>query len=65
MALTTVGCESSKLSRVTGTVSVDGALVKTGAISFVPVDGKSQITGAEIRDGGKYPAATHCKLTGP
>jgi hypothetical protein len=36
---------------VSGTISVDGAPVKSGSIAFFPTDGKSSTSGAEIVDG--------------
>ncbi len=40
---------------VSGVVMVDGKPAATGAIAFIPVDGKSPTAGAEIKD-GKYTA---------
>jgi len=48
------GCsDGAKLGDVVGTVSVDGVLAETGAISFFPVDGQGPTTGAAIV-AGKY-----------
>jgi hypothetical protein len=38
---------------VSGSVSLDGAPVKTGVIRFVPIDGKTTTAGGEIKE-GKY-----------
>jgi hypothetical protein len=40
---------------VTGTVTVDGKPAPRGAVTFIPVDGKSQTAGGEIKD-GRYTA---------
>ena len=48
------GCgPASKLASITGTVNVNGQPVEKGSISFIPVDGSTQVTGAEIIT-GKY-----------
>jgi hypothetical protein len=47
------GCSDNKTGQVSGTVLVDGQPIEKGAISFVPVDGKGQTAGGEIKD-GKY-----------
>ena len=50
------GCDSGPpMGDVTGTVTVNGAPAKTGAVSFFPVDGKAGTAGAVIED-GKYSA---------
>ena len=45
------GCSDPTIGTVSGTVTVDGAPVKSGSIAFFPVDGKSSTSGAEIVDG--------------
>lgn len=50
-----VGCGRANVGIVTGAVTVDGAPAKEGSIAFFPQDGKSQTSGAEIRD-GRYTA---------
>ena len=51
-----IGCaKESDTGVVTGTVTLDGAPLKTGQIRFVPVDGQSPTAGAVITD-GKYTA---------
>jgi hypothetical protein len=47
------GCGGASMGEVSGTVKVDGEPLKTGAILFVPVDGKTQTAGGTI-DGGSY-----------
>jgi hypothetical protein len=49
------GCGRDRMSEVSGTVKVDGKAAETGAISFIPADGKAPTTGAEI-SGGIYRA---------
>mgnify|MGYP006952624399 CR=1 FL=1 len=49
-----LGCgPESNMTTVTGTVTVDGAVPDQGSISFIPVDGMTQTTGAVIEK-GKY-----------
>jgi hypothetical protein len=50
-AFAAAGCAEPTRGVVTGTVTIDGAPAKSGAIAFFPVDGKSQTTGAAIIDG--------------
>jgi hypothetical protein len=50
-ALVAPGCTGSTYPEVSGRVTVDGAPAKTGAITFIPVDGQSPTAGAEIVDG--------------
>ena len=45
------GCGGEKEAEVTGIVRFEGEPVKSGAISFYPVDGKSRTSGSEIHDG--------------
>jgi len=47
------GCDGSGLADVSGTVTVDGAPVEEGSITFVPADGQGQTAGGPIKD-GKY-----------
>lgn len=48
------GCgPESKMTSVSGTVSVDGKPAEKGSISFIPVDGMTSTTGAVIEN-GKY-----------
>jgi hypothetical protein len=47
------GCSDPTVGTVSGTVTVDGAPVKSGSITFFPLDGRSSTSGAEIVD-GKY-----------
>ncbi len=49
------GCSEPTEGVVSGTVIVDGEPAKTGAITYIPVDGKSPTAGAVITD-GKYTA---------
>jgi hypothetical protein len=49
------GCGRDGMSEVSGTVTVDGKAAETGAISFIPADGKAPTTGTEI-NGGRYTA---------
>jgi hypothetical protein len=44
------GCSSTE-GQVSGVVTVDGEEVKSGAITFVPVDGKGTTTGGKIENG--------------
>jgi hypothetical protein len=59
--LASAGCGSadqkSPRVQVSGVVTLDGAPLESGQISFVPKDGKLQPTGAEIGAGGKFSAA--------
>lgn len=49
-----IGCgPESKMTSVSGTVTVDGKAPESGAISFIPVDGMTATTGAVITQ-GKY-----------
>jgi hypothetical protein len=51
---TAPGCSSGAASsQISGTVTLDGAPLKTGQIRFVPVDGQTPTAGAVITD-GKY-----------
>jgi hypothetical protein len=45
------GCTDNSMSVVSGQVTVDGQPAEKGTISFFPVDGKTQSTGGEIRNG--------------
>ena len=45
------GCGGGSIGEVSGTVKVDGEPLKTGAILFVPADGKTQTAGGNIEDG--------------
>jgi hypothetical protein len=45
------GCSEPTVGTVSGTITVDGAPVKSGSIAFFPVDGRSSTSGAEIVDG--------------
>jgi hypothetical protein len=64
------GCSGErKLVTVSGTVTLDGEPVESGAILFVPVDGQAQTTGGEIRH-GRYsvqvpPGAMKVSLSAP
>jgi len=51
------GCDggSSDLGDISGAVTYDGKPVEDGAISFIPMDGKSPTAGGTIKD-GKYTA---------
>ena len=49
-----VGCgPESNMTRVSGTVTVDGEVPAQGSIAFIPLDGAAPTTGAVI-DQGKY-----------
>jgi hypothetical protein len=49
------GCADQNVGTVSGTITVDGAPVKSGSIAFFPVDGKASTSGAEIV-AGQYTA---------
>ena len=50
------GCAPSDgLSQVSGTITLDGKPLETGAITFTPADGQSPTAGATIQ-AGKYTA---------
>lgn len=51
VAVLASGCSKRTKGTISGTVTVDGAAPKTGAITFYPSDGKAQTAGAQIRDG--------------
>jgi hypothetical protein len=51
LLLAAVGCGSSSLGTVQGTVTLDGQPLKEGVVRFVPADGKSQTATAPIADG--------------
>jgi hypothetical protein len=55
LTLLAAGC-SSGTATVSGTVTYEGKPVKTGYISFAPVDGKGTIASGPIAD-GKYTVA--------
>lgn len=58
MISTLVGCgPNDGLVEVSGTVTLDGKPVETGAVSMQPVDGKGVSGGGAIK-GGKYSART-------
>ena len=48
-----IGCSDPTKGIVSGTITVDGQLAETGAISFIPLDGRSTTSGGVIKD-GKY-----------
>ncbi len=50
-----VGCGGQKIAEVHGAVTFNGVLIKTGSMTFVPVDGKTSTAGCKIED-GKYTA---------
>jgi hypothetical protein len=45
------GCPAPKDAEVSGTVTVDGQLIESGAIRFDPVDGQTPTAGGLIKDG--------------
>jgi len=49
--LTLPGCSGDDMLKISGKVTVDGTAVETGAITFVPVDGKTAVGGAVIKNG--------------
>ena len=51
VVLLAAGCSDPTEGVVSGTVFVDGQPAKTGAVSFIPVDGLSGTAGAMITDG--------------
>lgn len=54
ICLIVVGCgPESKMTTVSGVVTVDGKPAEKGSISFIPVDGMTATTGAVIEN-GKY-----------
>ncbi len=63
--LVAIGCgDGVKLGDVVGTVTIDGAPVEKGSISFFPVDGQGPSTGGEIA-AGKYESQAplgNCKV---
>ncbi|MBN1396339.1 MAG: carboxypeptidase regulatory-like domain-containing protein [Pirellulales bacterium] len=59
-ALAAVGCNSSGGLPVRGTVTLDGAPLENGSISYRPVDpSKTKGSGATIRDGRYEIPASH------
>ncbi len=48
-----VGCADPTTGIVSGTITVDGMPAETGAISFIPIDGRSTTSGGVIEN-GKY-----------
>ena len=51
-----VGCSNGgDFADVSGTVSYDGHAIESGAITFIPADGKGSTAGGPIKD-GKYTA---------
>ena len=51
-----LGCSGPPThGEVTGAVMIDGKPAARGAVTFIPVDGKSQTAGGEIKD-GRYTA---------
>ena len=55
------GCSDGNVARLSGTVTLDGALVEKGTISLAPADGRAPTAEALI-NGGKYSVTT---LPGP
>jgi hypothetical protein len=53
--LALAGCSDHTTGEVSGTVTLGGNPVKAGAITFIPVDGKTGTAGGEIKD-GRYSA---------
>jgi hypothetical protein len=51
LALVIGGCGGTDACRVSGEVTFNGQPVKTGAISFEPIQGQAQARSAAIRDG--------------
>ena len=52
--LALAGCgDNSGLVEVKGKITLDGTPVEKGAITFIPVDGKTRTAGSEIKE-GKY-----------
>jgi hypothetical protein len=49
--LAAVGCGSTSMTAVSGTVTFDGTPIEKGTISFYPVDRKSVSTGGSIVNG--------------
>jgi hypothetical protein len=49
--LALAGCTDSKNGQVSGTVKVDGIPIESGAITFLPVDGKTATAGGIIKNG--------------
>lgn len=49
--LVVAGCKRDNFVKISGKVSVAGEPVDSGSIAFAPVDGKSSIEGAEIKNG--------------
>ena len=45
------GCDGKSRATVQGTITLDGQPIELGAISFIPVDGKSPTTGGPISNG--------------
>ncbi len=64
------GCRGSDgMSGVSGTVTLDGKPLESGAISFIPVDGQSTTAGGEIKQGHYSvqvpPAAMKVSISSP
>lgn len=55
LAVWATGCAEPKTGKVTGSVTVDGAPIKSGSMAFFPIDGRGTTVGADIVD-GKYAA---------
>jgi hypothetical protein len=56
-----VGCAEPNTTLLTGTVTVDGAPIEKGAISFYPTDGEGFTAGSPIKNGeysARVPAGT-------
>jgi hypothetical protein len=45
------GCNNARMAEVSGTITLDDVPIKTGAITFTPVDGQSTTQGSQISDG--------------
>jgi hypothetical protein len=57
LALAATGCEGQKMGQVSGTVTVGGAPVTTGTISFIPADGKAAV--GAIGPDGRFTLTTN------
>jgi hypothetical protein len=61
LLLTVVGCAEPNTTLLTGTVTVDGAPIQKGAITFTPADGEGFTAGSPIKNGeysARVPATT-------
>ncbi len=58
-----LGCGGSQLTKVSGTITVAGAPVPAGTITFIP-DTPGENASAQIGDGGQYELSTYGNTPG-